>query len=111
LNSEAVKKSKILKISFGKLLITNECILRFRAFCQFFHSFSGRAGRVRPARHKTATPPLPAPRLFGVIVSVNTHPLAGQLNKPDNAFDDSGCSLIIDALSIKRRIPSLYAAA
>ena len=31
-------------------------------------SRSGRAGQARPARHRMANPPLPAPRLFGVLV-------------------------------------------
>jgi len=58
--SEAVKKLKTTKIRLRKSLIINGRILWFKAFCQFFHSFS--AFTDDPLRGEFAKALLKAPR-------------------------------------------------
>jgi hypothetical protein len=60
--SEAVKKLKITKNPGRKLLITNGHILRFLAFCQFFHSFSRAPGQQRQIRKQIGRPASSAAR-------------------------------------------------
>ena len=60
-------------------------------------SRSGRAGQARPARHRTANPPLPAPRLLGDQAAPFGRPLQGPLagrgqdhEKPDGKRSEEG---------------------
>src|ERR1039458_6742685 len=51
-----------------------------RILCYAERSRSGRAGQARPARRRTATLPLPAPRLFGLFIAF-TEPDANQCHQ------------------------------